>query len=124
MIRAIADKLAELRGPHGSSLLMSFPVVLTICAAYSVAADTYNVTIEHDLELKTRDGVTLRADVCRPKAEGKFPVLLTRTPYNKEGSIDFCLKAQSAVMSSSYRTSAVDLPPMATGIRSSTNRRT
>ena len=39
------------------------------------------------------DGVTLWADVCRPKADGKFPVLLTRTPYDRTGSIDFCMKA-------------------------------
>jgi putative CocE/NonD family hydrolase len=40
-----------------------------------------------------RDGVTLRADVCRPKTDGKFPVLLTRTPYDKAAVIDFCVKA-------------------------------
>jgi len=40
-----------------------------------------------------RDGVTLRADICRPKAEGKFPLLLTRTPYDKNRTVDFCLKA-------------------------------
>ena len=32
-----------------------------------------------------RDGVVLRADIFRPKADGKFPVLLERTPYNKQG---------------------------------------
>jgi putative CocE/NonD family hydrolase len=40
-----------------------------------------------------RDGVTLRADIYRPKAEGKFPVLLERTPYDKRGGVDFGLKA-------------------------------
>jgi len=40
-----------------------------------------------------RDGVTLRADIYRPKAEGKFPLLLTRTPYDKNRVVDFCLKA-------------------------------
>jgi hypothetical protein len=34
--------------------------------------------------MKTRDGVTLRADIYRPAADGKYPVLLTRTPYNKD----------------------------------------
>jgi hypothetical protein len=33
--------------------------------------------------MKTRDGVTLRADIYRPKADGKFPVLLNRNPYDK-----------------------------------------
>jgi putative CocE/NonD family hydrolase len=40
-----------------------------------------------------RDGVVLRADVYRPDADGKFPVLLQRTPYNKAGEFDFGLKA-------------------------------
>ena len=43
--------------------------------------------------MKLHDGVTLWADVFRPKAEGKFPVLLTRTPYDRKNSIDFCMKA-------------------------------
>src|SRR4029434_5205772 len=33
--------------------------------------------------MKTRDGVTLYADIYRPKADGKFPVILMRTPYDK-----------------------------------------
>lgn len=33
-----------------------------------------------------RDGVQLGTDIYLPNAEGKFPVLLTRTPYNKAGS--------------------------------------
>ncbi len=40
-----------------------------------------------------RDGVILRADIYRPKAEGKFPVLLTRTPYDKQWQVEFALKA-------------------------------
>ena len=30
-----------------------------------------------------RDGTTLRADVFRPAADEKFPVLISRTPYDK-----------------------------------------
>jgi len=40
-----------------------------------------------------RDGVTLRADIYRPKADGKFPVLLVRTPYDKQWTIAFGFKA-------------------------------
>ena len=40
-----------------------------------------------------RDGVTLRADIYRPNADGKYPVLLQRTPYNKDGDVGFGLKA-------------------------------
>jgi putative CocE/NonD family hydrolase len=48
-----------------------------------------DVTIERDVEVKMRDGVILRADIYRPKAPGKYPVLLERTPYDKLGEIDF-----------------------------------
>jgi len=51
----------------------------------------YEVVIQRGVEAAMRDGVILRADIYRPKAEGKFPVLLQRTPYNKEGD-DFGLR--------------------------------
>ncbi len=44
---------------------------------------TYRVVIERNLPMRTRDGVTLYADVYRPDAAGRFPVLLVRTPYDK-----------------------------------------
>ena len=36
--------------------------------------------------MKTRDGVTLYSDIYRPRADGKFPVILMRTPYDKSVS--------------------------------------
>src|ERR1700694_1108906 len=41
------------------------------------------VQIDKDVAMKTRDGVTLRADVYRPDGPGRFPVLLSRLPYDK-----------------------------------------
>ncbi len=52
------------------------------------ARKTYKVVTEKDVPMKTRDGVTLYADVIHPDAPGRFPVLLSRTPYNKKGSDD------------------------------------
>jgi predicted acyl esterase len=54
----------------------------------------YRVLVEKDVPMTTRDGVTLRADVYRPDAPGRFPVLLSRLPYNKNlrprpGDIDY-----------------------------------
>ena len=43
----------------------------------------YKTTQKADVEATMRDGVVLRADVYRPDAAGKFPVILERTPYNK-----------------------------------------
>jgi uncharacterized protein len=43
----------------------------------------HRVIVERDLPMRTRDGVTLYADVYRPDATGRFPVLVVRTPYDK-----------------------------------------
>src|SRR6266849_2904861 len=56
------------------------------------AVEHYDVAVERNVAAKMRDGVTLRADVYQPKAEGKFPVLLVRTPYDKTGSMGFGLR--------------------------------
>jgi len=42
------------------------------------------VLIEKNVEARMRDGTILRADLYRPAAGGRHPVLLQRTPYNKE----------------------------------------
>ena len=42
------------------------------------------ILTERNVPMRTRDGVTLYADVWRPDAPGRFPVLLIRTPYGKE----------------------------------------
>jgi putative CocE/NonD family hydrolase len=68
--------------------------VLSIASScVSFAADQYAVTYERNAVVQMRDGVKLRADIYRPAAEGKFPVLLQRTPYNKDNEVEFGLKA-------------------------------
>lgn len=42
------------------------------------------VLIEKNLPVRMRDGAVLRADVYRPSTGGRHPVLIQRTPYNKE----------------------------------------
>jgi putative CocE/NonD family hydrolase len=41
------------------------------------------IIYEKNMEAVMRDGVVLRADVWRPDEPGRYPVLLTRTPYDK-----------------------------------------
>ncbi len=48
-----------------------------------MAGESYEIQMERDVIAHMRDGVILRADVFRPRAQGRFPVLLQRTPYNK-----------------------------------------
>ena len=43
-----------------------------------------SVIVEKNVAIEMRDGTTLQADVYRPNDEGQYPVLLQRTPYNKE----------------------------------------
>lgn len=49
--------------------------------------------LERNVAMKTRDGVTLRADIYRPAGDGPFPVLLQRTPYDKNNAAPFAHKA-------------------------------
>jgi len=42
--------------------------------------------IELDAAIEVRDGITLYADIYRPNGDGKCPVILQRTPYNKRGA--------------------------------------
>lgn len=64
-------------------------ILLTLALAYCATAATHDVTVDHGVAVKMRDGVTLRADIYRPKQEGQFPVLLQRTPYDKRGGTSF-----------------------------------
>jgi putative CocE/NonD family hydrolase len=43
-----------------------------------------NEIVQKNVPVKMRDGVILRADVLLPAADGKFPVLVYRTPYGKD----------------------------------------
>src|SRR5580693_1683436 len=60
--------------------------------AVTRADDKYDVVVERNVGAKMRDGATLRADIYRPKAEGKFPVLLVRTPYDRTGESYFGMR--------------------------------
>jgi len=51
-----------------------------------LSAPTHAVREERGVSVPMRDGITLAADVYRPDAEGRFPVILVRTPYKKEMS--------------------------------------
>jgi hypothetical protein len=77
-------------------LTMAFmlPSATLLSQPASAAIQTANgVTVEKNAAMQTRDGVTLRADIYRPADDGKHPVLLTRTPYNKDGFASFGRRA-------------------------------
>src|SRR5450432_372576 len=77
---------------HRIALSLLFLVVANLLVGAARAADPYAVTFKPDVAMKTRDGVTLYADIFRPKAGGRFPVLLQRTPYDKNNTVSFGLQ--------------------------------
>jgi putative CocE/NonD family hydrolase len=43
-----------------------------------------DIRVENLVPIRMRDGVTLFADVYRPAGEGRYPVIVSRTPYSTE----------------------------------------
>jgi putative CocE/NonD family hydrolase len=80
------------RGTRLAIAMMVGTIMSFVMAAVGRAAETYEIVVERNVAAKMRDGATLRADIYRPKADGKFPVLLVRTPYDKTGETSFGLK--------------------------------
>src|SRR3984893_10407942 len=74
-------------------LCVLMALMLALFAPVRLAAGNFEVTVEQNVAAKMRDVMTLYAYVYRPKAEGKFPVLLVRTPYNRKGEMGFGLRA-------------------------------
>jgi uncharacterized protein len=62
---------------------------------WSTRPATYGVAVTQDVQIRMSDGAILVADVYRPAdaagrpVAGRFPVVLTQTPYNKNGSLSF-----------------------------------
>src|ERR1035438_7338424 len=82
-----------IRSKMGERSFALVALVMLLLASPARAANPYAVVFERDVAVSMRDGVKLRADIYRPDAEGTFPVLLQRTPYNKYRGIEFGLKA-------------------------------
>ena len=51
-------------------------------------ATMYDIDLELDVEVPMRDGVALSADIYRPRADGRFPTVLMRTPYDNNSNIE------------------------------------
>jgi putative CocE/NonD family hydrolase len=50
----------------------------------TISRSRYEVRLDHNATIPMRDGTRLSADFYFPVAEGKFPVILDRTPHRKE----------------------------------------
>ena len=51
-------------------------------------AGRHEMVLDKDVAVPMRDGAVLRANVFRPKGEGRFPVLMTFGPYGKDVHIE------------------------------------
>ena len=47
-------------------------------------ARRHTMRVETNIPIPMRDGAILRANVYRPEAEGRFPILMTFGPYGKD----------------------------------------
>ena len=50
--------------------------------------EQYKVIRERNVMVPMRDGVRLATDIYRPDSSGRFPALVTRGPYGKDGYAD------------------------------------
>jgi putative CocE/NonD family hydrolase len=58
------------------SILLSLQTILA-------AEKTFEVEVRTEVKIPMRDGVELSANIFLPKTEGKYPVILIRSPYGK-----------------------------------------
>src|SRR3954451_24002861 len=47
----------------------------------------YGTVTDKDVPITMRDGTVLKANVTRPDKPGRYPVLITQTPYGKDGAV-------------------------------------
>lgn len=98
------------RSQYSRRVFLSLAFFLSTSAAYVLGGPTsttaaqsqtlFQVAIENGVRIKMRDGVSLVADIYRPKGDGKYPVLLERTPYDRkdESSMAYELSSHGYVV--------------------------
>ena len=75
----------RVKRPKTPALILSLALFLVpFGIASGLGDELYKVRSEKAVEATMRDGVKLSASVFRPDAPGRFPVILIRTPYDKE----------------------------------------
>jgi uncharacterized protein len=67
-------------------LLCTTSLAISQVVAEDVKPSKSDFETENNVAVPMRDGVLLRADILRPSAGEKFPVLVYRTPYGKDAA--------------------------------------
>jgi len=73
-----SQKLQAIRSGHEAFLVDSTTLYPEL------SQPTMKTKAEKGVKIKMRDGVELVADIVRPADDGKYPVILERTPYGRE----------------------------------------
>jgi len=66
-----------------SARTILFLLILLLPLTIVAAEKTFEVDVRTEVKIPMRDGVELSANIFLPKAKGKFPVILIRSPYGK-----------------------------------------
>jgi putative CocE/NonD family hydrolase len=69
---------------RGLPCLLAIPLIAADVKFPEAYPPTNDIAIENLVPIPMRDGVKLYADIYRPAAPGKYPVLVSRTPYSTE----------------------------------------
>jgi hypothetical protein len=60
----------------------SVSLLFVLFAGSSRPAPTSQIIVEYDRPVRLSDGVRLSTDIYRPDVDGRFPVIVSRTPYD------------------------------------------
>ncbi|MGE6376884.1 CocE/NonD family hydrolase [Peribacillus muralis] len=71
----------DLKPTHPNDTISGLNKIVITTAHYG----NQEVIMEKDVPIKMRDGVTVYINVFRPNKPGKFPVVMSMDPYNKDG---------------------------------------
>lgn len=79
--------LGEVPSQHGRYVREGYELLAEAPPSDSLLSQPrYEVVVDTNVMVPMRDGVKLAADFYRPATDGKFPVVLVRTPYGKQMS--------------------------------------
>jgi putative CocE/NonD family hydrolase len=77
--------LMDIPSQHAAMIREGFELLRKSAEADpKLSAPTFQVKVDRDAAVAMHDGTKLLTDIHRPDADGKFPVILIRTPYKKE----------------------------------------
>ncbi|HOX37690.1 MAG TPA: CocE/NonD family hydrolase [Candidatus Brocadiia bacterium] len=74
----------DLRALRRQALLLAVWLLASSLPAQQAATQKSEIVFEKNVMVPMRDGVRLATDLYRPAADGKYPAILMRTPYNKD----------------------------------------